>query len=67
VKIHKKAILTHSDGPQGNPTQLFFWLKSKIVAGVDDDVMVHIWPTLKKKIYFSPQVEEMKNLTLGHL
>jgi hypothetical protein len=33
----KKAILTHSSGPQGNLKQLFFGAnsKSKIVASVD--------------------------------
>jgi hypothetical protein len=57
----KKAILTHSSGPQGNLKQLFFCSnsKSKIVASVDGayvskDKMVRIWPTLKKKKLFQP-------------
>jgi hypothetical protein len=48
----KKAILTHSSGPQGNLKQLFFCSnsKSKIVASVDGaysrkDKVVRIWPT----------------------
>ena len=55
VKIQKKAILTHSSGPQGNLKQLFFCAnsKAKIVASVDGayaskDKMVRIWATLKK-------------------
>jgi hypothetical protein len=62
----KKAILTHSSGPQGNLKQLFCCCsnsKSKVVASVDGayaskDKMVSIWPTFNKKLffYFSPQV-----------
>ena len=59
VKNSKKAILTHSSGPQGNLKQLFFCSnsKSKIFASVDGayaskDKMVRIWPTLKKKYFF---------------
>jgi hypothetical protein len=51
----KKAILTHSSGPQGNLKLLFFSSnsKSKIVASVggayaSKDKMVRNWPTLKK-------------------
>jgi hypothetical protein len=53
------AILTHSNGPQGNLKQLFFCAnsKSKIVVSVDGayaskDKMVCIWPTFKKKLIF---------------
>ncbi len=53
----KKAILTHSSGPQRNFKQLFLGAKKpKIVARVhcayvSKDKMIRTWPKFKKKLF----------------
>jgi hypothetical protein len=74
---NKKAIFTHSSGPQRNLKQLFYAnSKSKIIdseQGSNGTYLTHL--------YFSPKaaylerlygikimgIQEIKNLTLGHL
>jgi hypothetical protein len=70
----KKAILTHSSGPQGNLKQLFFVLtqsqKSLLAKTVhvyaSKDKMVRIWPTLKKINFLFQPSSHLPIETLCH-